>query len=177
MSLRPSEIQLESTRLSIRPFSVEDADATFACITPSLTRYMAWEPPASRGAFDAVWQSWIPTIEDGSDYVFVVRQRIGGDFLGLVGLHHARTRTPELGIWIREDRHGMGLGRESVTLVAQWATRNVSCESFTYPVAEENRRSRLIAESLGGVVVGSRVTPKYRSVVYSIPHQSDAVHG
>jgi RimJ/RimL family protein N-acetyltransferase len=171
MAQRQTDIWLESARLSIRPFSVDDADEAFMCITPSLTRYMGWEPPASRHDFNVVWRSWIPKIDDGSDYVFVVRQRADGSFLGLAGLHHARTEAPELGIWIREDRHRQGFGREAVTLVAQWATRAIGCKSFTYPVAEENRPSRRIAESLGGVIVEGRVTPKYKSVVYRIPGQ------
>ena len=171
MLLRPTEIQIESTRLLIKPFTANDADATFACITPSLTRHMAWEPPASWHDFDGVWRSWLPSIDDGSDYVFAIRQRADGSFLGLVGLHRVRTESPELGIWIREDRHRHGFGREAVTLVAQWATRSIGCASFTYPVAEENRPSRRIAESLGGVIVESRVTPKYKSCVYRIPRQ------
>jgi hypothetical protein len=32
------EIHIESERLSIRPFSADDADAVFRCITPSLIR-------------------------------------------------------------------------------------------------------------------------------------------
>ncbi|MFM0179451.1 GNAT family N-acetyltransferase [Paraburkholderia aspalathi] len=169
MLLRPTEIQIESTRLLIKPFSANDADATFSCITTWLTRYMAWEPPASRHDFDGVWRSWISSIDDGSDYVFAIRQRADGSFLGLAGLHRVRTGSPELGIWIREDRHRNGFGREAVTLIAQWATRTTGCASFTYPVAEENRPSRRIAESLGGVIVESRMTPKYKSVVYRIP--------
>ncbi|PRY08187.1 GNAT family N-acetyltransferase [Paraburkholderia sp. BL25I1N1] len=171
MLLRPTEIQIESTRLLIKPFSASDADATFSCITPSLTRHMAWDPPASRDDFDDVWRSWIPTIADGSDYVFAVRQHADGSFLGLAGLHRVHTASPELGIWIREDRHRNGFGREAVTLVARWATRTIGAESFTYPVAEENRPSRRIAESLGGVIVENRLTPKYMSVVYRIPRQ------
>ncbi|MFM0260487.1 GNAT family N-acetyltransferase [Paraburkholderia sediminicola] len=171
MLLRPTGIQIESTRLLIKPFTANDADATFACITPSLTRHMAWEPPASRHDFDGVWRSWIPSIDDGSDYIFAIRQRADGSILGLAGLHRVRTESPELGIWIREDRHRNGFGREAVTLVAHWVTRTIGCASFTYPVAEENRPSRRIAESLSGVIVESRVTPKYKSCVYRIPRR------
>jgi RimJ/RimL family protein N-acetyltransferase len=171
MSLRPTVIQIESARLLVKPFSAEDADAAFSCITPPLSRYMAWEPPASRCDFDRVWQAWIPSIDDGSDYVFAIRHRVDGHFLGLSGLHHVRTESPELGIWIREDHHRMGFGREAVTAVAQWATRTVGTESFIYPVAEENHASRRVAESLGGIIVERRVTPKYNSVVYRIPRQ------
>jgi RimJ/RimL family protein N-acetyltransferase len=122
MLLRSTEIHIESPRLLIKPFSSNDADATFSCITPSLTRHMAWEPPASRQDFDGVWQSWIPSIEDGSDYIFTIKRRADMDFLGLAGLHRVYTESPELGIWIREDRHGHGFGREAVTLIVGWTT-------------------------------------------------------
>lgn len=167
--LCPHEIHIESARLSIRPFSSNDADAAFQCITPSLTRFMAWEPPADRESFDRVWQTWLPAIAAGSDYVFAIRQRDSGAFLGLVGFHHVNDVSPELGVWIREDRHYEGIGREAVRLVVEWACLTLGTQCFTYPVAEENYPSRRIAESLGGTVTGRRETPKYQSVIYQIP--------
>lgn len=175
MPLRPEEIRIESRRLSIRPFSESDADATFPCITPSLTRWMAWEPPTDRDEFDRIWQAWLPAIAEGSDFVFAVRERIDGGFLGLVGLHHVKVASAVLGIWVREDRHGEGIGSEAVGLVAAWASSRLGIERFAYPVAEENYRSRRIAESLGGVIAERRKTPKYKSVVYQIPKQSKSM--
>lgn len=172
MSQYVGTIHIESPRLSIKPFSSDDADVAFPCITPALTRFMSWEPPASRENFDQIWRSWLPTIEDGSDFVFAIRVRRDGQFLGLAGLHHVQTNMPELGIWIREDRHGEGFGGEAVAQVAQWATQTRGIQRFIYPVAEENRASRRIAESLGGVVIEQRTAAKYDSVVYQIPGQS-----
>lgn len=57
-------------------------------------------------------------------------------------------------------------------LVARWASLVLGVARFTYPVAEENYPSRRIAESLGGVIVERRETPKYMSVIYHIPNQS-----
>lgn len=168
------EIQIESGRIMIRPFSAMDADETYRCITPALTRFMAWEPPADRAAFDSVWQAWLPAIVDRSDFTFAIRQqgeRKERTFLGLAGLHRVVGANAELGIWIREDRHGEGLGREAVTLVSQWASQTLGITRFTYPVAEANFSSRRIAESLGGVIIERRTTPKYDSVVYEIPEQ------
>ena len=90
-------------------------------------------------------------------------------FTGLVGLHHTGSETPELGIWIREDKHGLGFGGEAVRAVVQWASKRVAAKCFIYPVATQNRASRRIAEALGGVVIERRMTEKYDSVVYQIP--------
>ncbi len=163
------EIEIKSARLLLAPFSAKDADEAFGCITPALTRFMAWEPPATRRDFDRVWQSWLPAIRNGSDLTFAVRMSASGQFLGLVGLHRAQTTTPELGVWIREDCHGQGYGRESVTAVVAWASSCFKPASFIYPVAEQNVASRRIAESLGGIEFRRQVERKYTSVIYRIP--------
>lgn len=169
MSANWREVEIESARLVLKPFSSGDADAAFSCITHSLTRFMGWEPSASRHDFDRVWQSWMPSIDEGSDFVFAIRRCCDRHFLGLAGLHHAQTASPELGIWIREDRHRQGFGREAVASVAQWASQTMKPAHYIYPVAEENHASRRIAELLGGVVIERRATPKYMSVIYRIP--------
>lgn len=161
-------IRILSQRLSIEPFCEHDAAESFPCITASLTRYMSWEPPASAEEYAQVWGQWLPAIADGSDIVFTVRELVNARFTGLVGLHHTGSETPELGIWIREDKHGLGFGGEAVRAVVQWASERVSAKHFIYPVATHNRASRRIAEALGGVVIERRTAQKYDSVVYQI---------
>jgi RimJ/RimL family protein N-acetyltransferase len=56
---------------------------------------------------------------------------------------------PELGIWIAEMMHGHGYGREAVAAVWSAASGRLRCAAFRYPVAEQNRSSRSLAESLG----------------------------
>ncbi|RUL79896.1 GNAT family N-acetyltransferase [Dyella choica] len=165
---------IESTRLFLRPFSSTDAESAYRSITPSLTRYMSWEPPASPREFADVWQQWIQAYADKTEFVFAIREKQDRGFLGLVGLHGAQEPSPELGIWIREERHGNGFGREAVASVFVWASANLGCANFIYPVAEDNHSSRRIAESLGGVIVDRRVTPKYNAVVYSIRRHTRA---
>ncbi len=157
-------IRILSQRLSIEPFCEQDAVESFPCITPTLTRYMSWEPPASLEEYAQVWGRWLPAIADGSDI-----ERVGARFTGLVGLHHTGSETPELGIWVREDKHGLGFGGEAVRAVVQWASEWVVAKHFIYPVATQNRASRRIAEALGGVVIERRMAEKYESVVYQIP--------
>jgi RimJ/RimL family protein N-acetyltransferase len=166
---------LRSPRLLLQPFSSADADEAYQCITPSLTRYMAWEPPASPEEFAKIWQAWIQSYTETTELIFTVREKRNSHFLGLAGLHHLQTSAPELGIWIREDRHGNGFGREAVACLYVWASANFDRSSFIYPVAEDNHPSRRIAESLGGVVTDNRATPKFRSVLYSIRRHDPAV--
>ncbi|BCG80479.1 GNAT family N-acetyltransferase [Mesorhizobium sp. 113-3-3] len=163
-------VEIKSERLHLRLFTADDADEVFAAITPAITRFMQWELPRSPTAFAEVWRSWLAPILDGSDLHFVVRSLVDDRCLGLVGLHAAKTVRPEIGIWIREDVHGNGIGREAVAAVAAWASGELDPDCFAYPVAEENVASRRIAEGLGGSIVETRSNPKYISVVYHIPN-------
>ncbi|MET4575488.1 GNAT family N-acetyltransferase [Ottowia thiooxydans] len=162
-------ISIETARLSLRPFSPKDADEAFDCITSTLTRYMSFDPPTSKTAFETIWRSWLNEIEAGIDFTFAIRTRPLNGFIGLAGLHRVQEPEPELGIWVRENEHGHAYGREAVASLAGWAAKTLHVASFVYPVAEENMPSRRIAESLGGTVVGRHATQKYNALIYRIP--------
>lgn len=40
-------IEIQSSRINLKPFTSNDAEECYSCITPSLTRYMSWDPPRS----------------------------------------------------------------------------------------------------------------------------------
>lgn len=162
-------IEIKSSRIILRLFTPEDADEVFACITPTLTRFMSWEPPQSRAEFELTWRAWQVAFREGTDFHFVVRSATNNSFIGLTGVHKAQTPTPELGLWVREELHGQGYGREMIQAVAAWATQRGNVEYFRYPVARENTASRRIAQGLGGTVAGQETTPKFEAVIYHIP--------
>ncbi|QEI07727.1 GNAT family N-acetyltransferase [Pigmentiphaga aceris] len=164
-----STTEITSERLSIRPFSAADANDAFGCITPTLTRYLSFDPAPSTAVFETIWRGWLPKIEAGVDFAFTIRDRATGSLIGLAGLHRTGDTEPELGIWVREDQHGNGYGREAVQAVATWAASSFGSAAFIYPVAKQNASSRKLAEALGGVVFSERTAPKYDSVVYRIP--------
>ena len=103
-----SAVEFFTARAVVRPFSPSDASDVFDCISPEVTTLMSWEPPSTMETFEAVWQRWLLDIESLSDFNFVARERGNGRFLGVLGLHAARSLTPELCIWLRTDVHGMG---------------------------------------------------------------------
>ncbi|MBZ9810685.1 GNAT family N-acetyltransferase [Mesorhizobium sp. BR1-1-9] len=165
----PGSLEIKSGRLSLKLFTPSDANELFACITPAITRFMQWQPPRSTTAFAEAWQSRLKPILDGSDLHFVVRCSRDDRCLGLLGLHATLTACPELGIWIREEAQGKGIGREAIAAVVAWASEKLEPDCFEYPVAEENVASRRIAEHLGGSIAGRRPNSKYVAVVYRIP--------
>jgi phosphoribosylglycinamide formyltransferase-1 len=163
-------VALTSARLVLAPFTAADADDVFDAVTPSLTRFLAFEPSPSRAAFAEVWRAWLPQMARGTNLYLVVRRAGSREFLGIAGLRDVGGPEPEVGIWIKEPAQRRGYGSEAVRAMLDWATRRREAESFLYPVAAENRPSRRIAERLGGSAIATQDNPKFTTtVLYRIP--------
>jgi RimJ/RimL family protein N-acetyltransferase len=169
-----SSVSLTSQRLLLMPFTSDDALEAIEAATPTLTRFMGWDPAPSLEVFSQIWRSWFPMMLAGTDLHLVVREKLTLEFLGMAGLHNISADEPEAGIWVKESRHGYGYGREAVAAVISLAARDLGKRAVLYPVVEQNSASRRLAERLGGSIVGTRVLRKaggveYPEVVYSIP--------
>jgi RimJ/RimL family protein N-acetyltransferase len=169
--VRVGGIRLETARLELRPADQVDVPEMFAAITPDLTRYLSFDPPASAEALADIVASWWQGRIAGDDLHFALRSREDDTFVGMAGLHALRTLEPEIGIWIREKLHGRGLGREAITGLAGFAFRELGVASLLYPVALANLPSRRLVEGLGGVPCGSRSHRKYEAVVYRLTRE------
>jgi RimJ/RimL family protein N-acetyltransferase len=160
-------IVILSLRLQLSQFQMTDAEEVFACITPSITRFMRWEPPS--------WSEFMARCEERlrapelNTFSFVIRRRDSKECLGMTAVEACDTESPELGLWMKESAHAQGFGREVVAAVAEWAHKTLGKKSFIYPVAVQNTASRRIAEWLHGEIIETRTGPKYESVVYKIP--------
>jgi RimJ/RimL family protein N-acetyltransferase len=169
-----SSLSLSSQRLLLKSFTGSDAREAFLEATPTVARFMSWDPAPSFEAFEQIWQDWIPGMRAGSDACLTIRHKASSEFLGLAGLHKADVAEPEVGIWIKESQHGHGYGREAVATMIAFAADKLGKQAVVYPVVELNRPSRRLAESLGGRIIGTRVLRKsggveLPEVVYRIP--------
>jgi RimJ/RimL family protein N-acetyltransferase len=159
---------LLSKRLSLRSFTPEDAPTVFSSVTPQLTRFLPFDPSPSPEAFAEVWQNWLKKMADGTDLSLVVRLALSGEFIGMTGLHGIGNPAPEIGLWIKEEAHSFGYGREVVTTVLAWASEKCGAKGITYSAVEENWASRRIAESLNGTIIGTRQHRKSADVEHAL---------
>jgi RimJ/RimL family protein N-acetyltransferase len=169
-----SSVSLSSQRLLLKSFTGDDTREAFEAATPSVARFMRWEPAPSLEAFAPIWQSWIPRMQAGTDVSFVVRHKSSLEFLGAAGLHDVDAAEPEAGIWIKESQHRNGYGREAIAAIVAFAAKDLGKRAVVYPVVEQNAPSRRLAESLGGQIIGTRFLRKvggieHLEVVYRIP--------
>jgi RimJ/RimL family protein N-acetyltransferase len=166
--------EILSDRLALRAFAPVDARDIFPEATLEISRYMTWEPAASLEAFSTIWPEWLQKTRAGVELSLVVRRRLTGEFLGIVGLHDIGIPEPTVGIWIKQSAHRLGYGREAIAAVMTWASTEAGAKALLYPVVEQNTPSRRLAESLGGAVIGTRELRKpggivFPEVIYRIP--------
>jgi RimJ/RimL family protein N-acetyltransferase len=170
-------IELLANRLSLRAFTPADAPEIFAAVSPTITRFMSWDPSPSLAAFAEVWRQWLPRMAVGTDLSLVIRLRVTDEFLGVAGIHRIGSAEPEVGIWLKETAHCLGYGREAVAAIV-WARAHIGATALIYPVAKQNLPSRRLAESLHGIISGERNLRKSSGVVldevvYRIPSATD----
>lgn len=151
-----SDVTLSSNRLRLTAFAPSDAQDSHAVQTATLTKYMSWDPEPSLEAFAKVWQAWRPEAEAGSAVRLAIRLKTTGEYVGTIGLHDIDTSEPEIGLWIKEARHGQGLGGEAVATVLAYAL-NLGKASVIYEVDAANLASSRLAEKLGGRVIRREV--------------------
>ena len=82
----------------------------------------------------------------------ILRNDLPNRFAGCAGLHHPESPTPEIGIWLAEDSHRIGLGLKAVEVICNRAADEVECDYIRYPVDRANGPSRKIPESPGAEI-------------------------
>lgn len=145
-------LDLETTRLNLRPVTLADAAEIFAAFTPEITRYMYPKAPDRLEETQHFIRQAIQGRHQGYDLTLVIRQKSDQAFLGMSGIHDIHTSHPELGIWLKKSVHGLGFGRETIHCLKDWIAEYLDPEYIVYSVDRRNLPSRKLAESLGGKI-------------------------
>jgi len=146
----PSAVETE--RLRLMATDERYAPEVFESFTAEITTYMFPAPAKTIDETLAFLRGARAANEAGTDLQVAILHGATEEFLGHGGLHHIDTRTPELGIWIKQAAHGHGYGLEAVVGLAEWALTNLDFDYLIYPVDRRNLASRRIPEALGGAI-------------------------
>lgn len=150
--MQPPIANIVTKRLLLKPLSMQWKDDIFREFTPTITRFMFPSSPEGSKDTEQFIRETINRMQRGEELVYAILLPETKEFLGCAGLHEIHTRTPELGVWIKESAHGNKYGREAVTALKEWADANVAYDYILYPVDRDNIASRKIPEALGGKV-------------------------
>jgi [ribosomal protein S5]-alanine N-acetyltransferase len=152
------ETIIQSDRLRLVPTTEAHAEAIFKGFTEEVTTYMFPKPAERLEETLTFIRSSRAAMEAGENLQLTILSKTTSEFLGCCGLHGGsalRSRTPELGIWLKRGAHGRGYGKEAVIALVTWATEHLDLDGFVYPVDRRNLPSRKIPEALGGEIVAT----------------------
>jgi len=66
---------LQTQRLDLFLFQMDDLADIYPCVTTTLTRYMTWEPAQSFAEIEQIGQKWLIAETKRTDHHFVLRNR------------------------------------------------------------------------------------------------------
>ena len=158
----PTPSVFRSPLVTLRPWRSGDGPAMTEAVESSyyhLASWMPWATPSlpveeSEARIKSFRASW----EAGEDFVIAVFDPSGERALGGTGFHlrhgPASVGIAEIGLWIRADSAGKGLGQHVLRSLVTWAWEEWPWERLVWRCDSRNVASRRVAERCGFLLEG-----------------------
>lgn len=150
--MNPTQTQIKTERLLLKPVSHEYKEEIFKNFTKKVALHMYPQPTGNIKYIEDFINKSVTEMEAGENLQLVILDSKTEEFLGCAGLHHIDKPDPELGIWLKETAQGKSYGKEVIGSLISWARNNLKFNHLRYPVSKANIASRKVAEHFGGKV-------------------------
>lgn len=146
-------IPLETERMLLRPFRLQDVHAIFKnwASDPEATKYLSWRAHQTEGVTLSVVESWLKDYRKPHGYHWCITLKGSDEPLG--GIDVVRSdeylRAAELGYCLTRSLWGQGYITEAVTAVLDHLLNRVEYERITARCHTENRASGRVMEKAG----------------------------
>ena len=143
--------QLITERLLLRWPTDADADEMFAryASDPEVTRYLRFVTHSSVDDTHAYLSGAAESRAAGTDFVWLVRERLSGKLLGAIGAHTTGSGAVELGYCYARDAWGRGVATEAARAVIAVVSEDESIRRIFATCAPENVASARVLEKVG----------------------------
>ncbi|HWW70470.1 MAG TPA: GNAT family protein [Duganella sp.] len=141
--------------LCLRPLSMADAPALARAALESVSTVGVWLPWCDASFTEADAEHWVRTCDDdradGSAYSVGIFDGAGGEYLGGIGINHINREHDfaNLGFWVRQSRQGERIAPRAARLMAAYGFEKLGLTRLEIVAAEQNARSRKVAEKAG----------------------------
>lgn len=139
---------IETPRLLLRPFRLDDVDAVFAMHSePHVERFFG---ATTRAEVEEWLVIGLRTWAEGGYTRLAMVDRATGEFVGRSGLKHwEQFDEVEVGWMVRAAHLGRGYATEAGRASLDWGFANLSVDYITAMIRHENTESIAVAERLG----------------------------
>lgn len=144
-------VTLETENLLLVPTVMAYVEEIFKNFDQETTKYMFPKSPEKIEETTERINHVLEKREKNEELQMTILDKTTKEFIGNAWLHRIKTKTPELGIWIKKDAYWRKAWREAVwVLIDRW-NANLDFDYFVYPVDHRNIPSRKIAEAFWGI--------------------------
>ncbi|MCL2496458.1 MAG: GNAT family N-acetyltransferase [Clostridiales bacterium] len=122
----PDTVELESARLLLRRFTMEDAPAMLAnwANDPEVTKFLNWPAHKSLGDSENILSEWVSRYEgeEGFYQWAIVRKENGGEPIGSIGVvqKNEAAKMVDIGYCIGKKWWNQGITSEALKMVTQY---------------------------------------------------------
>lgn len=147
------QLPIETARLRIMAFESGDAAALYRIrANPEVARYQGWVPESLEDVEEYLEENRDADLEEPGDWLqLAVRDRVGGQLVGDLGLHAVDPERGqvEIGFTIDPDCQRRGYGREAVRGALDSLFRELALHRVTASVDPRNGASIALLAKLG----------------------------
>lgn len=140
---------LETERMRLIPVHEGLKADIWQALTPEVTEFLPFDRAESVEATQGFIDYARSQLHKGAELTLAMTDKHTGDFIGCCGLHDISQDMASLGLWLKSDAHGKGLGTEAIQGLVNFAEQQLKPEYLVYNVEKENAGSCRIAEKLG----------------------------
>lgn len=148
------DLHIETERLTIRPYKIEDAPAFKKAIDyslPELIPFMPWAKnnPSPIDAQIELIKKWTKEIEENKSYILGLFLK-NGAYVGSSGYNVRGLKSAlEIGYWVNTKYEKQGYISESIKALTTFAFNNLNAERIEIHCDNKNFRSFKVAEKAG----------------------------
>jgi len=155
----PSSVILKTDRLTLRPYTLEDAKQVFKIATkyPDLPKHMTWNSPKK---LEETLENYYQGLKKTDHCGFAIEYE--GEFIGRIDLTSiewkvsaADVSQATLGYWLHPEHHGQGLMTEAVKAVVQFGAQDLNLRRINARCFTVNPGSKRVLEKSGFREIGT----------------------
>jgi len=174
------KLELTGSTIALRTHCLDDANSVYQAVRESISELIPWMPWCHTEYSLDETRIWIASrneaLAKGTEYDFLIVDRLDGSPLGGCGLNHINNNDcfANLGYWVRTSRAGQGVATAAVHLLAGFGFRELKLNRIEIVVARDNTASQRVAQKVGAkregvlrrrLVVRGRV---YDAIMFSL---------
>ena len=149
------KVTLETERLFLRPFRIEDAEAMYEgwAGDPEFTEYLTWNTHEYIDVTKAMLSKWIEEYEKPERLNFAIELKESGELIGgidVVGYLGGPKGTPVIGYNLAKKHWGKGYMSEACRCLVDYLF-SLGHRQIRIDAMSDNRASKRVIEKCGGI--------------------------